>query len=149
MFDVSCRDKINELHDWMCQLESEKFDHMEKLKLQKYEVRTRLWSLTSDPLHTWWSRTWIVPDNNWLFKNFITNSFFPELWLVFTFYLLKYWNGITDHWSFFSFGRKKTSSVKNISVSWNLTDLILTHDSNHTIIYADFFIHTTFLEKEK
>lgn len=35
----SCRDKINELHEWMCQLESEKFDHTEKLKLQKYEVR--------------------------------------------------------------------------------------------------------------
>eukprot|EP00066_Takifugu_rubripes_P016156 XP_011605422.1 PREDICTED: troponin T, fast skeletal muscle isoforms-like isoform X3 [Takifugu rubripes] len=31
------KDKINELYDWMCQLESEKFDHMEKLKLQKYE----------------------------------------------------------------------------------------------------------------
>lgn len=34
-----CRDKINELHEWMYQLESEKFDHMERLKMQKYEVR--------------------------------------------------------------------------------------------------------------
>uniref|UniRef100_A0A8C6LVZ1 Troponin T type 3a (skeletal, fast) n=1 Tax=Nothobranchius furzeri TaxID=105023 RepID=A0A8C6LVZ1_NOTFU len=33
------KDKINELNEWMRQLESEKFDHMEKLKLQKYEVR--------------------------------------------------------------------------------------------------------------
>lgn len=38
---VSRRDKINELYDWMCQLESEKFDHMERLKRQKYEVRRR------------------------------------------------------------------------------------------------------------
>uniref|UniRef100_A0A096LYB6 Troponin T type 3a (skeletal, fast) n=1 Tax=Poecilia formosa TaxID=48698 RepID=A0A096LYB6_POEFO len=35
------KEKINELSDWMRQLESEKFDHMERLKLQKYEV-TRL-----------------------------------------------------------------------------------------------------------
>ncbi|XP_049429477.1 troponin T type 3a (skeletal, fast) isoform X5 [Epinephelus fuscoguttatus] len=34
------RDKINELHEWMTQLESEKFDHMERLKRQKYEVTT-------------------------------------------------------------------------------------------------------------
>ncbi|XP_056243397.1 troponin T type 3a (skeletal, fast) isoform X1 [Seriola aureovittata] len=34
------KDKINELHDWMSQLESEKFDHMERLKRQKYEVTT-------------------------------------------------------------------------------------------------------------
>uniref|UniRef100_A0A3Q3T0C1 Troponin T type 3a (skeletal, fast) n=1 Tax=Mastacembelus armatus TaxID=205130 RepID=A0A3Q3T0C1_9TELE len=34
------RDKIKELHDWMTQLESEKFDHMERLKRQKYEVTT-------------------------------------------------------------------------------------------------------------
>lgn len=39
---VSCRDKINELHDWMRQLESEKFDHMERLKRQKYEVRAAM-----------------------------------------------------------------------------------------------------------
>ncbi|XP_024911912.1 troponin T, fast skeletal muscle isoforms-like isoform X9 [Cynoglossus semilaevis] len=31
------KDKINELHEWMTQLESEKFDHMERLKRQKYE----------------------------------------------------------------------------------------------------------------
>uniref|UniRef100_A0A3B4UYC0 Troponin T type 3a (skeletal, fast) n=1 Tax=Seriola dumerili TaxID=41447 RepID=A0A3B4UYC0_SERDU len=31
------KDKINELHEWMSQLESEKFDHMERLKRQKYE----------------------------------------------------------------------------------------------------------------
>uniref|UniRef100_H3CAU9 Troponin T type 3a (skeletal, fast) n=1 Tax=Tetraodon nigroviridis TaxID=99883 RepID=H3CAU9_TETNG len=43
------KDKINELHDWMCQLESEKFDHMEKLKLQKYEV-TRLRKIESEEL---------------------------------------------------------------------------------------------------
>ncbi|XP_061896874.1 troponin T, fast skeletal muscle isoforms-like [Entelurus aequoreus] len=34
------KDKINELYDWMCQLESEKFDHTERLKRQKYEVTT-------------------------------------------------------------------------------------------------------------
>ncbi|KAG7522889.1 troponin T, fast skeletal muscle isoforms-like isoform X1 [Solea senegalensis] len=34
------KDKINELHEWMTQLESEKFDHMERLKRQKYEVTT-------------------------------------------------------------------------------------------------------------
>uniref|UniRef100_A0A3Q3XL97 Uncharacterized protein n=1 Tax=Mola mola TaxID=94237 RepID=A0A3Q3XL97_MOLML len=41
------KDKINELYEWMCQLESEKFDHMERLKRQKYEVRrccTRVYS---------------------------------------------------------------------------------------------------------
>lgn len=45
-----CRDKINELYEWMCQLESEKFDHMERLKRQKYEVRrccTRVYSLNT------------------------------------------------------------------------------------------------------
>ncbi|XP_034390393.1 troponin T, fast skeletal muscle isoforms-like [Cyclopterus lumpus] len=34
------KDKISELHEWMTQLESEKFDHMERLKRQKYEVTT-------------------------------------------------------------------------------------------------------------
>ncbi|KAJ3596606.1 hypothetical protein NHX12_003010 [Muraenolepis orangiensis] len=34
------KDKINELHEWMTSLESEKFDHMERLKRQKYEVTT-------------------------------------------------------------------------------------------------------------
>uniref|UniRef100_A0A3Q0SF60 Troponin T type 3a (skeletal, fast) n=1 Tax=Amphilophus citrinellus TaxID=61819 RepID=A0A3Q0SF60_AMPCI len=34
------KEKIKELHDWMTQLESEKFDHMERLKKQKYEVTT-------------------------------------------------------------------------------------------------------------
>ncbi|CAL8375312.1 unnamed protein product [Arctogadus glacialis] len=34
------KDKINELHEWMSTLESEKFDHMERLKRQKYEVTT-------------------------------------------------------------------------------------------------------------
>uniref|UniRef100_A0A4W4ERV9 Troponin T type 3a (skeletal, fast) n=1 Tax=Electrophorus electricus TaxID=8005 RepID=A0A4W4ERV9_ELEEL len=34
------RDKIKELHEWMKTLESEKFDHMERLKKQKYEVLT-------------------------------------------------------------------------------------------------------------
>lgn len=33
------REKAKELWDWMYQLESEKFDHVEKLKRQKYEVR--------------------------------------------------------------------------------------------------------------
>uniref|UniRef100_A0A8D0CZ62 Troponin T type 3a (skeletal, fast) n=1 Tax=Sander lucioperca TaxID=283035 RepID=A0A8D0CZ62_SANLU len=33
------KEKIKELHEWMSQLESEKFDHMERLKRQKYEVR--------------------------------------------------------------------------------------------------------------
>ncbi|XP_062994854.1 troponin T, slow skeletal muscle isoform X3 [Elgaria multicarinata webbii] len=32
------RDKAKELHDWIQQLESEKFDLMEKLKGQKYEI---------------------------------------------------------------------------------------------------------------
>ncbi|XP_039665043.1 troponin T type 3a (skeletal, fast) isoform X6 [Perca fluviatilis] len=31
------KEKIKELHEWMSQLESEKFDHMERLKRQKYE----------------------------------------------------------------------------------------------------------------
>ncbi|CAI5668199.1 unnamed protein product [Oreochromis niloticus] len=31
------KEKIKELHDWMAQLESEKFDHTERLKRQKYE----------------------------------------------------------------------------------------------------------------
>uniref|UniRef100_A0A3Q2UXE3 Troponin T type 3a (skeletal, fast) n=1 Tax=Haplochromis burtoni TaxID=8153 RepID=A0A3Q2UXE3_HAPBU len=34
------KEKIKELHDWMTQLESEKFDHTERLKRQKYEVTT-------------------------------------------------------------------------------------------------------------
>jgi len=34
------RDKANELHEWMLSLESEKFDHLERLKKQKYEVTT-------------------------------------------------------------------------------------------------------------
>merc|ERR1719357_128762 len=34
------KEKIKELHDWMVQLESEKFDHMERQKRQKYEVTT-------------------------------------------------------------------------------------------------------------
>ncbi|KAL0968121.1 hypothetical protein UPYG_G00262670 [Umbra pygmaea] len=34
------KEKAKELHDWMLQLESEKFDHMERLKRQKYEVTT-------------------------------------------------------------------------------------------------------------
>ncbi|CAL8360465.1 unnamed protein product [Lota lota] len=34
------KDKIKELHEWMTTLESEKFDHMERLKRQKYEVTT-------------------------------------------------------------------------------------------------------------
>ncbi|TDH09792.1 hypothetical protein EPR50_G00092410 [Perca flavescens] len=34
------KEKIKELHEWMGQLESEKFDHMERLKRQKYEVTT-------------------------------------------------------------------------------------------------------------
>ncbi|XP_077953553.1 troponin T, fast skeletal muscle isoforms-like isoform X2 [Gasterosteus aculeatus] len=34
------KDKITELHEWMTELESEKFDHMERLKRQKYEVTT-------------------------------------------------------------------------------------------------------------
>lgn len=33
------REKAKELWDWMYQLESEKFEHTEKLKRQKYEVR--------------------------------------------------------------------------------------------------------------
>lgn len=34
-----CRDKAKELWDWMYKLEAEKFDHVETLKRQKYEVR--------------------------------------------------------------------------------------------------------------
>lgn len=37
--DCVYRDKAKELWDWMYKLESEKFDHIEKLKRQKYEVR--------------------------------------------------------------------------------------------------------------
>ncbi|XP_078270959.1 troponin T, fast skeletal muscle isoforms-like isoform X3 [Rhinoraja longicauda] len=39
------KEKAKELHDWLCQLESERFDMGEKLKRQKYEsssLRTRL-----------------------------------------------------------------------------------------------------------
>ena len=32
------REKAKELHDWMTSLESEKFDHLERLKKQKYEI---------------------------------------------------------------------------------------------------------------
>ncbi|XP_048463272.1 troponin T, fast skeletal muscle isoforms-like [Rhincodon typus] len=34
------REKAKELHDWLCHLESEKFDMSEKLKKQKYEITT-------------------------------------------------------------------------------------------------------------
>lgn len=34
------REKAKELYDWLCQLESEKFDMGEKLKRQKYEMTT-------------------------------------------------------------------------------------------------------------
>ncbi|XP_032894916.1 troponin T, fast skeletal muscle isoform X6 [Amblyraja radiata] len=34
------REKAKELHDWLCQLESERFDMGEKLKRQKYEITT-------------------------------------------------------------------------------------------------------------
>ncbi|KAK6309196.1 hypothetical protein J4Q44_G00206590 [Coregonus suidteri] len=34
------KEKAKELHEWMKTLESEKFDHMERLKRQKYEVTT-------------------------------------------------------------------------------------------------------------
>jgi len=33
------REKAKELWDWLYQLEAEKFEHLEKLKRQKYEVR--------------------------------------------------------------------------------------------------------------
>lgn len=36
--DLCHREKAKELHEWMKTLESEKFDHMERLKKQKYEV---------------------------------------------------------------------------------------------------------------
>ena len=35
---VLCRDKAKDLWEWMHQLESEKYEHIEKLKRQKYEV---------------------------------------------------------------------------------------------------------------
>ncbi|KAH0626498.1 hypothetical protein JD844_001507 [Phrynosoma platyrhinos] len=38
MNEQQLRDKAKELHDWIEQLESEKFDLMEKLKCQKYEI---------------------------------------------------------------------------------------------------------------
>uniref|UniRef100_A0A672R9H1 Troponin T, fast skeletal muscle isoforms-like n=1 Tax=Sinocyclocheilus grahami TaxID=75366 RepID=A0A672R9H1_SINGR len=41
------KEKAKELWDWMYQLEAEKFEHIEKLKRQKYEVR----ELTNDHLH--------------------------------------------------------------------------------------------------
>jgi len=34
------KEKAKELHEWMQSLESEKFDHLERLKKQKYEVTT-------------------------------------------------------------------------------------------------------------
>uniref|UniRef100_UPI00398F650F troponin T type 3a (skeletal, fast) isoform X2 n=1 Tax=Pristiophorus japonicus TaxID=55135 RepID=UPI00398F650F len=34
------KEKAKELHDWLCELESEKFDMGEKLKRQKYEITT-------------------------------------------------------------------------------------------------------------
>ena len=37
-FRFTSREKIKELHEWMVTLESEKFDHMERQKRQKYEV---------------------------------------------------------------------------------------------------------------
>ncbi|XP_048374085.1 troponin T, slow skeletal muscle isoform X2 [Sphaerodactylus townsendi] len=36
--DQQLRDKAKELHDWINQLESEKFDLMQKLQCQKYEI---------------------------------------------------------------------------------------------------------------
>ncbi|KAG8563856.1 hypothetical protein GDO81_016220 [Engystomops pustulosus] len=40
MSEDKLRDKAKELWDWLYQLESEKFEHGEKLKRQKYEVTT-------------------------------------------------------------------------------------------------------------
>lgn len=37
---MHCREKAKELWEWIYQLESEKFDLTEKMKRQKYEVRT-------------------------------------------------------------------------------------------------------------
>ncbi|XP_078270957.1 troponin T, fast skeletal muscle-like isoform X1 [Rhinoraja longicauda] len=37
------KEKAKELHDWLCQLESERFDMGEKLKRQKYEQQERCW----------------------------------------------------------------------------------------------------------
>uniref|UniRef100_A0A8C5RCI7 Troponin T, slow skeletal muscle n=1 Tax=Laticauda laticaudata TaxID=8630 RepID=A0A8C5RCI7_LATLA len=39
IFSCVSREKAKELHDWIHHLESEKFDLMEKLRRQKYEVR--------------------------------------------------------------------------------------------------------------
>lgn len=36
--DLYHREKAKELYEWIKTLESEKFDHMERLKKQKYEV---------------------------------------------------------------------------------------------------------------
>lgn len=41
------REKAKELWDWLYSLEAEKFEHMEKLKRQKYEVREQ----SKDHLH--------------------------------------------------------------------------------------------------
>lgn len=41
------REKAKELWDWLYSLEAEKFQHIEKLKRQKYEVR----DLSNDHLH--------------------------------------------------------------------------------------------------
>lgn len=41
------REKAKELWDWLYTLEAEKFEHIEKLKRQKYEVR----ELSNDHLH--------------------------------------------------------------------------------------------------
>lgn len=37
---MHCREKAKELWEWIYELESEKFDLTEKMKRQKYEVRT-------------------------------------------------------------------------------------------------------------
>uniref|UniRef100_A0A671KE75 Troponin T type 3a (skeletal, fast) n=1 Tax=Sinocyclocheilus anshuiensis TaxID=1608454 RepID=A0A671KE75_9TELE len=43
LYLVDFRDKAQELSEWIKTLEAEKFEHMERLKRQKYEVRERIW----------------------------------------------------------------------------------------------------------
>ena len=45
------RDKAKEFQEWLRTLESEKFDHLESLKRQKYEVRDILCDLLYSERH--------------------------------------------------------------------------------------------------
>lgn len=54
-----CRDKANELWQWLMQLEAEKYDLNEKLKRQKYDVSDNILYLLSS---CFWDITELLPD---------------------------------------------------------------------------------------